>query len=84
MVGRGRLSDVAKQPEKACESESQFSDSDRAALDYARARHEEQKHRAWLWALVKGVSKWVAVVAGGALVLLNTLQSVLKAIRDGL
>jgi hypothetical protein len=66
------------------QSDSQFSESDRAALDYARSRHKEHQHRAWLWALVKGASKWAAVVAGGLLVLLNTLKAVLQAIRDGL
>jgi hypothetical protein len=69
---------------KASHTDSQLSESDRAALDHAKELHTQKQHRAWLWALVKGASKWAAVVAGGLLVLLNTLKAVLQAIRDGL
>jgi hypothetical protein len=64
--------------------DSVLSESEQAALDYAKAKHEEHKHRAWLWGIIKGVSKWAAVVAGGVLVTLNVVKSVLSAIRDGL
>lgn len=66
------------------QSDSQFSESDRAALDYARSRHKEQQHRAWLWALTKSGAKWVTVIALGITALLNTLKAVIGAIRDGL
>jgi hypothetical protein len=36
-----------------------LSDSDRAALDHARAEIEEEKHRAWLFAWIKRIAGWI-------------------------
>ena len=83
-AGLGRLSDVADHPDKPAVSDSQLSEADRADLAYARERRIEREHRAWLWAVTKGAAKWAAVVAGGVLVLLNTVKAIIGAIRDGL
>lgn len=44
--------------------EDKRTESDRAALDYAKAEMEERDHRKWLWSLFKRGSAWILGIVG--------------------
>ena len=59
--------------------EPQFSESDRAALDHARAELDEHRHRAWLWSSLGRISKWTLAVIAGVTVVADTVWRLVKA-----
>ena len=79
------LSDVGadNKPGKPDNTDSHFSDSDRAAIDYARQLRDEKMHWAWLWKKLGWILKW-PTLAGGVVITMTMLEKLLKAIRDGL
>ena len=60
---------------------SQFSESDRAALDHAREQLQEHQHRAWLWASAGRIAKWVLAVIAGVTVVSDALIRIWKSIQ---
>jgi hypothetical protein len=62
------------------EKDGGLSDSDRAALDHARADMEEDKHRAWLWAAIGRVVKWLLAVIAFIVVVWDFVLRVLKSL----
>jgi hypothetical protein len=45
-------------------SDSQLSDTDRAALEYAKTQREEAEHRKWALTTVGKLAKWIAAAVG--------------------
>lgn len=46
------------------QADDKRTESDRAALDYAKSELEESNHRRWLWSLFKRGSAWVLGIVG--------------------
>jgi hypothetical protein len=60
-------------------SDSQLSDSESAALEYAKQSYDQAQHRKWLWGIVgKGV-KWIAAVIGFFMLVADAARSLWKA-----
>lgn len=76
MAGHGRSSDVRDKEHGTRNSE--FSDSERAALDDAKQRHEVAKHRAWLYATIAKVTKWIAATIAFVTLVADALQRLWK------
>lgn len=58
---------------------SGFTDSDLAALEFARKELQEQQHRAWLWASLGRIAKWGLAVIGGVTVVSDAAVRLWKA-----
>ena len=56
-----------------------WTDSDRAALEHAREKLQEQQHRAWLWASLGRIAKWTLAVIAGTTVVADAVLRLIKA-----
>lgn len=57
---------------------SGFDESDRAALEHAKAELAQAKHRAWLWGLIKRGTIWTVGLIGGATLAIDGLVKLWK------
>jgi hypothetical protein len=60
--------------------DSDFTESDRAALQHAREELQEHEHRAWLWASMGRIAKWTLAVIAGVTVLTDAAIRLWKSI----
>lgn len=60
----------------------EFDESDRAALEHAKAELAEAKHRAWLWAIVKRGAIWTTGLVGGVTLAADGIAKLVKFLRE--
>jgi hypothetical protein len=58
-----------------------WTDSDREALDHARAELKEQEHRAWLWASLGRIAKWALAVVAGTTVVADAVLRIVNVFK---
>jgi hypothetical protein len=61
------------------EPDSQLSDTDRAALEYAKSQHIEAERRKWAISTIGKIAKWVAAVIGFGTVVADAAKRLLDA-----
>jgi hypothetical protein len=61
--------------------DSDFSESDRAALEHARQELQEHQHRAGVWSSLGRVSKWVLAAIAGVTVIADAVVRVWKSFQ---
>ena len=83
MAGPGRSNDVQDRKDRPEVRDSQLSESDRAALDYAKALRDEKQHWTWLWKKFGWVLRW-PTLAGGVVITFTMIEKLAKLVRDGL
>jgi hypothetical protein len=59
-----------------------WTDSDRAALDHARAELKEQEHRTWLWASLGRITKWALAAVAGTTVVADAVLRIVNVLKD--
>lgn len=67
-------------PPKHKDEAPQFSESDRAALDHARADMEEHQHRAWLWGSIGRIVKWLLACIAFVVVVWDFVLRLMKSL----
>lgn len=68
------------QDRSSSQNDSELSETDRIALDYAKAQHEESERRKWLVGKVGKAAKWIAAVVGFGTVVADAAKRLWEAV----